>query len=303
MSAHAPAPRVLITGAGGFLAGPLFDRLRGRANVVRVGRRRRPGIAAFDLADPVQARAAVRAARPTQVYHFAGDARAAGWGAMWSAHATATVNLLEALAAAGAPARVLVLGSSAEYGLAGGARRVRETSPTEPLSLYGSCKLAQSLAALSYDRGPIEVIVARVFNVLGPGTPEYLAPGSFARQIARIERDGLEPEVAVGDLSPRRDYLDVRDVAAALERIMSAGRAGEVYNVGSGRAIAMRAILRGLARAAGLNVRERRDLSRRGVSGVRTLCADPRKTRALGWAPRIPLEKSLADTLAWWRGR
>jgi len=297
------APRVLVTGAAGFLAGPLLRRLHGRARVFKLGRRAAPGVRAYDLADPAQARAAVRAARPAQVYHFAGDARARGWDAMWAAHATATVNLLEALAAAGEPVRVVVSGSSAEYGLAGGARRVREDAPLEPLSLYGSCKLAQSLAALSFARGPIEVVVARIFNVLGPGIPDYLAPGSFARQIARVAAGLQPPEVLVGDLSPRRDYVDVRDVAAALELLMRRGVSGESYNVGLGRSVPMSAILRGLASAAGVRVRERADPSRRGVSGVKDLVADSRKLRALGWSPRIPLERSLADTLAWWAAR
>ncbi|MDE2292987.1 MAG: NAD-dependent epimerase/dehydratase family protein, partial [Elusimicrobia bacterium] len=287
----------------GFLAAPLLARLAGRARVVRLSRRGGPGLLRCDLSDPSQALAAVRAARPGLVYHFAGDARAPGWDAMWRAHVTATVNLFEALAALGAPVRVVVSGSSAEYGLAGGARRVSETSPLEPLSLYGRCKLAQSLAALSFSRGPLEVVVARIFNVLGPGTPDCLAPGAFARQIARVAEGRQEPEVLVGDLSPRRDYVDVRDVAAALELMMRRGAPGESYIVGRGRSIPMRSVLRGMAAAAGVSVRERADPSRRGVSGLRDLVSDPRKLRALGWAPRIPLARSFADTVGWWRGR
>jgi GDP-4-dehydro-6-deoxy-D-mannose reductase len=293
--------RILITGAGGFLAGPLTKLLRGRGRIVRLGRTPAPGILACDLSDPAAARAAVRTAAPDVVFHLSGLTGSNDWDALWRAHATATVNLMEALAARGEPVRVVVAGSSAEYGAAGGARRVREDSPLEPVSLYGSCKLAQSLAALSYSRGPVEVLVARIFNVLGPGISEKMAPGAFARQIARVAAGLQPPEVVVGDLSPRRDYVDVRDVAAALAAIARRGRAGECYNVGSGRSVPMSAILRGLAAAAGVRVRERVNPARSKDAGVRNLVADTRKTAALGWTPRIPLKRSLADTLESWR--
>lgn len=293
--------RILVTGARGFLAGPLIERLSGRARLFKIGRSAAPGVRPFDLTDPEQARAAVRAARPDEIYHLAGTTRARDWEDAWGAHVTATVNLLEAAAARGRRVRVVVAGSSAEYGAAGGRRRPAEDAPLEPVTAYGASKLAQTLAALSYDRGPVEVLVARIFNVLGPRTPDNLAPGAFARQIARIA-DGLQPpEVAVGDLSPRRDYVDVRDVARALETIMRRGARGRCYNVGSGRSIPMSAVLRGLAAAGGVRVALRVDPARRRAAEVRDLAADGRRLAALGWAPRVTLARSLADTLAAWR--
>ncbi|MFI5363272.1 MAG: NAD-dependent epimerase/dehydratase family protein [Elusimicrobiota bacterium] len=295
--------RILVAGAGGFLAGPLIARLEKRGRVFKIGRTASPGIRSFDLSDPAAARAAVRAARPDEVYLLAGTTRARDWDGMWRTHVSSTVNLLEALAARGAPVRVVVSGSSAEYGAAGGRRLAGEDSAHEPVTLYGSCKLAQTLAALSFARGPVEVVAARIFNVMGPGTPENLAPGSFARQAARVA-DGLQPpEIAVGDLSPRRDYVDVRDVAAALELLMRRGRSGECYNVGANRSIPMSAILQGLADAAGVRIRPVRDRARVRRSEVRDLVADTRKIRALGWSPRISLTRSLSDTLADWRAR
>ncbi|MFI5348045.1 MAG: NAD-dependent epimerase/dehydratase family protein [Elusimicrobiota bacterium] len=292
--------RILITGARGFLAGPLIARLK-RGRVIKIGRSSAPGIRRYDLADPAEARAAVDYARPDEVYHLAGTTSARDWDGMWRAHVTATVNLLEALTARGTPVRVVVAGSSAEYGAAGGGRRPGEDAPLEPVTQYGSCKLAQTLAALSFARGPVSVVAARIFNVLGPGTPENLAPGAFARQIARIAAGLQKPEVAVGNLSPRRDYIDVRDVAAALEILMRRGESGECYNVGSGRSTPIGDVLRGLIKASGVSVEERVDPARRRPSEVRDLSANARKIKALGWEPRISLEKSLADTLKSWR--
>jgi GDP-4-dehydro-6-deoxy-D-mannose reductase len=287
--------RILITGARGFLAGPLIARLEGRGRLFLIGRSAGPRVLRYDLTDPEEARALVRAARPDEVYHLAGTTRARDWNGMWSAHVSCTINILEALAARGAPVRFVNAGSSAEYGAA---RRPRENAPQEPITMYGSCKLAQTLAALSFARGPISVVAARIFNVLGPGTPDNLAPGAFASQISR-----RRSEIMVGDLSPRRDYVDVRDVAAALELLMRRGVSGECYNIGSGRSTPMSAVLRGLVKASGLHIAERVDPARRRPSEVRDLAADTRKIRALGWAPKIPLARSLADTLADWKAR
>jgi GDP-4-dehydro-6-deoxy-D-mannose reductase len=295
--------RILVTGASGFLAGPLIARLERRARLFKIGRSAAPGVRRYDLTDPEAARDAVRDARPDEVYHLAGTTRARDWDGMWRAHVSSTVHLLEALAARGEPVRVVIAASSAEYGAAGGNRRPDENAPLEPVTAYGSCKLAQTLAALSFSRGPVEVVAARIFNVLGPGAPENLAPGAFARQIARVA-DGLQPpEVVVGDLTPRRDYADVRDVATALELLMRRGHAGQCYNVGSGRATPMSAVLRGLAKAAGVQVVERVDPARRRPSEVIELAANARKLRALGWRPRITLAQSLSDTLDSWRTR
>ena len=295
--------RILITGARGFLAAPLIARLERRGRLFNIGRSAAPGIRRYDLSDPDQARDAVNDTRPDEVYHIAGTTRACGWDGLWLAHVTATVNILEALAARGTSVRVVIAGSSAEYGAAGGSRRPDENALLDPVTTYGSSKLAQTLAALSFASGPIEVVVARIFNVLGPGTPENLAPGAFARQIARVAAGLQPPKIVVGDLSPRRDYVDARDVARALEVLMRRGVSGECYNVGSGRSTPMSAVLRGLAGAAGVRVTECVDPARRRPSEVRDLAGDVRKIGTLGWAPRIPLVRSLADTLASWSRR
>src|SRR4051812_5569770 len=98
-------PRILVTGATGFLARAVIRDLRGRGPVFKASRHGSAGVRPCDLTDPAQARALVAAARPSEVYHLVGDTRSAGWDGMWRAHVTTTVNLLEALAARGQPVR------------------------------------------------------------------------------------------------------------------------------------------------------------------------------------------------------
>lgn len=297
--------RVLVTGVGGFLASALVPLLRRRlpgARLTLASRRARPGAVGADLADPAAASRLVARARPELVFHLAGGHPAADAFTMWYEHVAATVGLCDALRDCAPGARLVLAGSSAEYGRVDG-RPVLEAAPPAPMTPYGRVKHDQTAAALSYAADGLDVRVARLFNVCGPGTPESLAPGAFAAQIAALERSG-GGTIRVGDLSAGRDFVDVRDAARALLLLgLTPGLSG-CYNVCSGRATRMSDALAALIRAARARPRVERDparLRRNEVSSIRGSHA--KLTRATGWTPRIPLVRSLADTLRWHRSR
>ena len=287
--------RVLVTGAGGFLASALVPLLRRLHPAALVLARRRSA----DLSRPSEARRLVARARPELVFHLAGSLPPKPLAALWRDNVTATLMLGEALR--GCSARLVVAGSSAEYG-PGPASPVDESFPAEPLTAYGSVKRAQTLAALSFVHEGLDVRVARIFNLCGPGTPETLAPGAFAAQAARLEKAG-GGVLKTGDLRPSRDFLDVRDAAEALLALgLGAGLSG-CYNVCSGRAVGMSEVLRIIMAAARVRLAAARDPARMRAVEVRGIRGShARLTRATGWRPRVPLARSLKETLRWHRG-
>ena len=147
------------------------------------------------------------------------------------------------------------------------------------------------------------MLLARSFNHVGPRqTPAYVAP-AIARQIAAIERGELPPVLKMGNLDPERDVMDVRDTVRAYVAMMASAGPGVPYNVCGGRAIRIGDLVDlfrsrarvPVARRAG----SREDAAERCAAPVRQPRApDARET---GWTPRIPLEQTVDDLLAWWR--
>lgn len=264
-----------------------------------------------DLADPYAIANVVRAVEPDRVFHLAAQSFVpvsfAEPGATLATNVIGELHLLEALRAFAPRARLLIAGSSEEYGAVRPEELpVRETNELRPLSPYAVSKVAQDRLGWQYHRSyGMYVVVTRAFNHTGPRRGEVFAESSFARQIAEIEGERRPGVIRVGDLSSERDWHDVRDTAKAYWLALEKGEPGEVYNVGSGVQRSVRHVLDALlALAPGLRVRVEEDPARLRPSDVPILCADATKLRErTGWTPAIPLERTLADLLEWWRAR
>jgi GDP-4-dehydro-6-deoxy-D-mannose reductase len=242
---------------------------------------------------------AVRTTEPDVIFHSAGAALD-DFDQLLAVHVAGTARLLDAVRASGRPARVVVVGSAAEYGnVAAGELPVQETLPPRPVSRYGVAKAAQTLVALCPGS---EALVARVFNLCGPDEPRSLVCGAFAAQIVELERTGRGGVIAVGDLSADRDFVDVRDAASALIALAEHGDAGEAYNVCSGTATPIRDVLSLLSGEAQVPVEARFDPRRAARPQVPRMVGSAGKlTSVTGWAPTIPLAHTLAELLATYR--
>ena len=258
---------------------------------------------AIDLLDRDAVRTAIARIRPTAVYHCAGAAHVGrAWEQAESTFATnvrGTHHLLDALARTGVESRVLIPSSALVYASAD--RALREDDPLRPSSPYGLSKLAQEMLASHAGRG-VTVCVARAFNHFGPRQDPFFAASGFARRIADIERGKWEPEISVGNLDARRDLTDVRDTVRAYRLILERAAPGEIFNVCSGVAIEIRELLDRLIAHARVAVRIRIDPARYRPNDTPLLLGDPSRIREkLGWAPRIDLDRTVDDLLAYWR--
>ena len=297
--------RALVTGAGGFVGVHLVRHLEQQGDDVVQLERRVDGI---DIADADALTDAVVAAKPEAVYHLAGAADVGGsWVApreTFLANALGTLNVLEASRQAGAE-RVLAVTSADVYGrVTSDELPLGEDRPLRPVSPYAASKVAaDALAQQAWLGHRLPVIRVRAFNHLGPGQSDrFLAP-SIAARIAHNERDGGD-EVPIGNMTPRRDVTDVRDVVRAYRLLVEAGEAGAVYNVCRGSAVSVQEIAEALLAKASRPMRLVSDPGLQRPVDIPVLVGDNTSLRdATGWEPTIALDQTLSDVLADWRAR
>ena len=297
----------LVTGASGFLGRHVVETLtsgleghqRADVDLILMGRRRPEGwpeerFVAADLNDPAALRQGLQRFAPDYVIHTAGRTPPAEDDELYRANFWATTHLLAALRSLKKPCRVVLSGSAAELGPVSVAHLpVGEDYNGYPVNAYGRSKHLATLRGLS-ERPPLEIVVARVFNPIGPGTPPTQAFGQFA---ARLGEPGPDPlELTVGDLETYRDFIDVRDVARAMIALALRGEPGRLYHVGTGQSHRVGDGLEILLRVSGRTVQIRIDpslQSRRGPADSRA--AISRIVAETGWLPQIAWEESLAD--------
>lgn len=238
--------RVLITGAGGFVGRAVARAALARGDepvaLVRTEPPSPPSAETHRLPPPwtTDALADVLARfAPDAVVHAAGGPRADS-AATYRDNAVLAADLLDAVARTAPGARVVVVGSAAEYGPPRAADGVcRETDPPRPERAYGIAKLAQTHHALAHARRGGSAAVARVFNPVGPGMP----PGPVASDIARRLAAGPE-RLEVGDTGIARDFFPVDEAARVLlDLVHHGGASGRIVNVASGVGTTLRVLV------------------------------------------------------------
>lgn len=263
-----------------------------------------------DIEDAFSVARAIEQARPDRIYHLAAQSYPSkSWAApvtTLQANVIGTVNVLEAARRLAPDAQIYIAGSAASYGLIRPDENpIGEDRPLRPLSPYGVSKAAQEMlgyqAMMSYGQ---QVFLTRSFIHIGARQDSRTVAQTFARQIAEAEA-GLRPAViSVGNLEPRRDFLDVADVVRALWLLPERGTAGEVYNLCSGRAPQISELLGIYRELAQVHLAIEVDQARLRPADEPILQGDNRKlVAATGWRPEVALEESLRRILEHWRAR
>jgi len=263
--------------------------------------------AGIDLLDAEAVARAVADTEPDVVYHLAALAHV---GRSWeepeatlAQNEAMALHVLEAVRRHARDAAVVAVSSGEVYGPPG-TLPVGEDAPLRPQNPYAVSKAATDLLAGQYaDAHGLRIVRPRAFNHSGPGQPPLYAIASFTRQVAAGLEAGADPiRVVTGNPDARRDYTDVRDVTSAYRRLAAAGVTG-IVNVCSGESRSARDLVAALAAVAGVEIDHVVDPALVRAHEVMDVRGDASRLRALtGWEPAVAIERTLADSVAWWRG-
>lgn len=276
--------RVLIIGSSGALGRSLVKHFDGSTEGFTVFAPKRTGSGELlDLSDCNQIARCIERTKPNLIFHLA-TSFSNEYDEAYKVNVRAVRQILDSVEAIAQSTRVVLIGSAAEYGAVRiGDNPIREDHPLHPVSIYGLTKAWQTQLAYLYAARGVNVVVARIFNLLGSDLSERLFVGRVHKQIDEFRR-GLRSHIEVGPLSSIRDYITIENAIAQLLLIAEFGEIGEVYHVASGQPISMRELLVNELLPHGLDlsiVHEGTGLTNRTGYDVPSIYADINKTCSL----------------------
>ncbi len=305
--------RILVTGASGFVGGYVCRALRDRfpdASVIGLGtpiddKIQSCSLTALDLADQHELDALVERCGADTFIHLAAQSSVArsqnARSTTWTTNLSGSLNLALAIANHAPNATVLFASTAEVYGAAFLDSPVSETSVPIPMNAYAKSKAAAERVFMEVLPRTTRLIIARPFNHTGPGQRDDFVLPSFARQIALIEAGLQPPQLLVGNLEARRDFLDVNDVVTAYVALLS--KAAElpshcIVNIASGlprRIHDFLDLLRGMSkRPFDVTV----DPARLRHVDLPVAYAQPTLLTSLtGWVPRYGIDQTLSNLL------
>ncbi len=216
-----------------------------------------------------------------------------------------TINVLEAVKnCEKKDIRLILIGSGEEYGfIRKDACPLTEEEPLNPGNIYAATKACQGMLGEIYARAyKMDIIMVRAFNHSGPQQLPMFVISDFCRQIALIEKGDSPAVMSVGNLAAKRDFTDVRDVVRAYRLLGEKGVSGRTYNVGRGKAVEIQYILDTALSFSQKEIEVQQDPARMRASDIPVIEPDvSRISGDTGWKAEISMEKTIEDTLNYWR--
>lgn len=310
--------KYLITGSNGFCGRHLIDLLSNEGNEVFGISRSIPNDLVLhhpevtyeqcNLTDHTSVFNLLKKIEPDCIFHLAAESSvASSWKSPVSIlnnNILSQVNIFETVRELELSTRIIVACSSEEYGLVSESDLpVNENCCFNPLSTYAVSKVSQDMLAYQYYKSyNMDIVRVRSFNLTGPGRPPTYALSSFAYQIAEIEKKKVKNTITVGNLGVKRDYTDIRDAVKGYYKIALNAKAGEVYNLCSGKAYCLRDLLDILISLSTRKLNVKIDNSKFRPSDLPLMVGDNIKIRnEIGWIPEIDIHTTLNDLLDYWR--
>ncbi|MGD1151793.1 MAG: GDP-mannose 4,6-dehydratase [Syntrophales bacterium] len=214
------------------------------------------------------------------------------------------LNVLEAVHSISSKVRILSVGSSEEYGdLVGVNALFHEEAALHPVSPYAVARVSQEMLSKVYAEGyGLDIVMTRSFNHIGPGQKEIFVVASFAKRLVEMKKEGAtSPKLMTGDISLIRDFVDVRDVVRAYDGLLKKGRKGEIYNICRGVGYSLKELVQQMASILGMEVLTETDEGLIRPRDNKVIVGSNEKIkRDIGWAPEIPLRRSLEDVINFW---
>lgn len=291
--------KLLITGASGFSGRHACKHfLEAGFEVIAVTRRvlsTEEGIHIeyCDLTNKDAVESLIKRTKPQYVLHLAGQTHA---GDSWlnpisslEINAMSTAYLIDALRKETPTCQIVIVGSTLQFDLTA----ISTLSHPYSLSKTLQVVIAQSWAAL-YN---MHIIIAKPSNLIGPGFSKGVC-SIFAQKVVEMEKQQAAKVLEVHNLNAQRDFLDVRDAVRAYEVLLTKGLPGEIYEVTSGKNCSLAEIIEVFKALTSIEMdvkSERSDPINQPMEMI------PSKLINLGWKPRISLESSLRDILAFYR--
>jgi len=180
---------------------------------------------------------------------------------------------------------------------------ITEDFPLSPNNPYAASKASIDLIAQQYRASfGLSVVVVRPFNHVGPRQNPLFVCSDFGKQFAEIAVAKRPPELHVGNIHAQRDFTDVRDVVKAYWLLLERSAPEIVYNVCSNKPIAIETLLSMFQEIAGFKVSIISESQRMRSYDVPVVIGSyDRLKEATGWAPSIPINKTLADVYEYWQ--
>ena len=325
-------PVALITGITGFVGSHLAEFLLSNTNWTIVGLSRwrssldnleslvsriesadRIRLEYGDLRDSLSLNKAVQSSKPDYVFHLAAQSYPlTSFSApieTLDTNVLGTQRLLDAIRTHSPHSIVHICSSSEVFGRVPKEMvPIRENASFHPASPYAISKAGTDLIGRFFAEAyKMTVLTTRMFTHTGPRRGDVFAESSFAKQIALIENDYIEPVIKVGNLDSLRTFADVRDAVRAYFLLVTTNPiAGETYNIGGSHTCTIGEMLDVLL---SMSPRSKQIEIRMDPSRLRPIDADlqipdtSKFSAHTGWKPQIPFEQTMKDLLLFWRTR